>query len=185
MCARPLQDNSACWPRWVRHEHYCKINLKWTWFLQAFCIKHACNFNKACAVSHYISVVCKEALSSTFKYAHAPSNLMPIRFDFVTVPLFHPRYKREYFLPGYTRPGPATRSDKVINSSDWSTLAVTKLSPWIQLDSKDETQRRLSEKVNVLLACSCYNINVPCLKRAVQRDFTVISAFDWSVVKGV
>ena len=72
-----------------------------------------------------------------------------LRFDFVSAPLFHPRYKREYFLQNYSRPGPTTRSDKVITSSDWSTLVVAKLSPWIQLDSKDETVRRLSEKVIV------------------------------------
>ena len=80
---------------------------------------------------------------SCIHHPHTPTH----RFDFITVPLFHPRYKREYFLENYSRPGPATRSDKVVTSSDWSTLVVAKLSPWIQLDSKDETVRRLSEKV--------------------------------------
>ncbi len=66
----------------------------------------------------------------------------------MSVPLFHPRYQREYLVPGYNRPGPTTRSDNVLTSSEWSTLVVAKLSPWIQLDSNDETKRILSEKVN-------------------------------------
>ena len=68
-------------------------------------------------------------------------------FDFISAPLVHPRYKREFFDPKFTRPGPTTRSDKVISSSDWTSLVVAKLSPWIRLDSKDETVRRNSEKV--------------------------------------
>lgn len=69
------------------------------------------------------------------------------RYDFISTPLVHPRYKRHYFQDTPRRPGPLTRSDKVIKVSEWSTLVVAKLSPWIQLDSDNEVIRRNSEKV--------------------------------------
>jgi hypothetical protein len=69
------------------------------------------------------------------------------RFEFVSIPLVHPRYKREFFRILPERAGPLTRSDKVLSGSSWSTLVVAKLSPWIDLDSSDETTRKNSEKV--------------------------------------
>ena len=71
------------------------------------------------------------------------------RFEFVSVPLVHPRYKREFFRILPERPGPLTRSDKVLSGSSWSTLIVAKLSPWIDLDSSDETVKKNSEKVRL------------------------------------
>lgn len=67
-------------------------------------------------------------------------------YDFISVPLVHPRYKREYFRAGPKRSGPLTRSDRVISVSEWSSLIVAKLSPWIRLDSNNEAVRRNSEK---------------------------------------
>eukprot|EP00731_Ephydatia_muelleri_P033359 Em0028g34a len=58
----------------------------------------------------------------------------------------HPRYKREYCHIGRSRPGPVTRSDTVIPSSEWSSLVVGKLSPWLQLDSENVTIRTNAEK---------------------------------------
>ena len=72
------------------------------------------------------------------------------RFDFVSAPLVHPRYKREFLRIMPERPGPTTRSDKVLTGSDWCSLIVAKLSPWIDLDSSDEIVRRNSEKVCLL-----------------------------------
>ena len=69
------------------------------------------------------------------------------RFEFVSIPLVHPRYKREFFRILPERAGPLTRSDKVLSGSSWSTLVVAKISPWIDLDSSDETIRKNSEKV--------------------------------------
>ena len=71
-----------------------------------------------------------------------------LRFDFISIPIVHPRYKREYLQDLPKRPGPLTRSDKVLSGSDWCSLVVAKLSPWIDLDSRDETVRRNSEKVS-------------------------------------
>ncbi|KAL5020885.1 hypothetical protein ScPMuIL_000040 [Solemya velum] len=57
-------------------------------------------------------------------------------FDFVCLPIVNPRYKREFICgPAKSRPGPLTRSDLALTSSDWNTLIVGKISPWIQVDS--------------------------------------------------
>lgn len=72
------------------------------------------------------------------------------RFEFVSVPLVHPRYKREFLRIMPERPGPLTRSDQVLMGSDWCNLVVAKLSPWIDLDSSDEIVRKNSEKVSSL-----------------------------------
>ncbi|XP_077982145.1 protein arginine N-methyltransferase 5-like [Glandiceps talaboti] len=67
-------------------------------------------------------------------------------FDFVAVPIVHPRFKRE-FVSGAAkdRPGAFTRSDLLLSSHDWSSLVVGKVSPWLQLDAEDETIRKNSE----------------------------------------
>ncbi|KAL7977710.1 hypothetical protein Chor_009659 [Crotalus horridus] len=67
-------------------------------------------------------------------------------FDFLCMPIFHPRYKREFFQePAKHRPGPQTRSDLLLSGRDWNTLIVGKLSPWIRADSELEKVRRNSE----------------------------------------
>ncbi len=71
-------------------------------------------------------------------------------FDFIASPIVHPRFKREFFR-AVKRQSPVTRSDKVIKVSDWSSLVVAKLSPWIQLDSNDPVARRNSEKVKFVI----------------------------------
>lgn len=69
------------------------------------------------------------------------------RFEFVQIPLFHPLFKRDHpsIVP---RSGPPTRSDTVLTGNDWATLVVAKLSPWLQLESRDPNIRRLSEDVS-------------------------------------
>ncbi|KAM9789655.1 protein arginine N-methyltransferase 5 [Neosynchiropus ocellatus] len=67
-------------------------------------------------------------------------------FDFLCMPLFHPRFRREFELePAKTRPGAQTRSDLLLCGRDWNTLIVGKLSAWINADSEIETDRRNSE----------------------------------------
>uniref|UniRef100_A0A8C8SP82 Protein arginine N-methyltransferase 5 n=1 Tax=Pelusios castaneus TaxID=367368 RepID=A0A8C8SP82_9SAUR len=67
-------------------------------------------------------------------------------FDFLCMPVFHPRYRREFtHMPAHARPGPHTRSDLLLSGRDWNTLIVGKLSPWIRPDSKVEVIRRNSE----------------------------------------
>uniref|UniRef100_A0A7N8X3Y5 Protein arginine N-methyltransferase 5 n=1 Tax=Mastacembelus armatus TaxID=205130 RepID=A0A7N8X3Y5_9TELE len=67
-------------------------------------------------------------------------------FDFICMPLFHPRFRREFEIePAKSRPGAQTRSDLLLCGRDWNTLVVGKLSPWISADSEFETDRRNSE----------------------------------------
>lgn len=73
--------------------------------------------------------------------------VLSYRFDFVQIPLFHPLFKRDHPLV-VPRKGPATRSDMVMTGNDWATLVVAKLSPWIQLESRDPDIRQLSEDVS-------------------------------------
>uniref|UniRef100_A0A8C3V0I7 Protein arginine N-methyltransferase 5 n=1 Tax=Catharus ustulatus TaxID=91951 RepID=A0A8C3V0I7_CATUS len=69
------------------------------------------------------------------------------RFDFLCLPLFHPRHRREFQAgPARERPGPQTRSDLVLAGRDWNTLIVGKLSPWIRPDSPLEHVRKNSQK---------------------------------------
>uniref|UniRef100_A0A8U8BWD8 Protein arginine N-methyltransferase 5 n=1 Tax=Geospiza parvula TaxID=87175 RepID=A0A8U8BWD8_GEOPR len=68
-------------------------------------------------------------------------------FDFLCLPLFHPRHRREFSAePARARPGPQTRSDLVLAGRDWNTLIVGKLSPWIRPDSPLEHVRKNSQK---------------------------------------
>jgi len=66
-------------------------------------------------------------------------------FDFVSVPIVHPRYKRELnSKDSPKRSGAFTRTDLLLPGSDWSSLVVGKISPWIKVDSKCESERRNS-----------------------------------------
>nr|XP_033781486.1 protein arginine N-methyltransferase 5 [Geotrypetes seraphini] len=67
-------------------------------------------------------------------------------FDFLCMPIFHPRFKREFSKePAKSRPGAQTRSDLLLSGRDWNALIVGKLSQWIQPDSHVEEIRRNSE----------------------------------------
>ncbi|XP_014210081.1 protein arginine N-methyltransferase 5 [Copidosoma floridanum] len=69
------------------------------------------------------------------------------KYQFVTVPLVHPNFKRE-FIGGAAknRPGPWTRSDMILCSSDWTSLIVGKISPHIHVDSKVPVIAKNSEE---------------------------------------
>lgn len=66
-------------------------------------------------------------------------------YDFIAVPIAHPRYKRELgSADGPKRPGAFTRTDLLLPGSDWSSLVVGKISPWINVDSRCEVARKNS-----------------------------------------
>eukprot|EP01089_Gocevia_fonbrunei_P005626 TRINITY_DN1610_c0_g1_i1.p1 TRINITY_DN1610_c0_g1~~TRINITY_DN1610_c0_g1_i1.p1 ORF type:complete len:656 (-),score=154.69 TRINITY_DN1610_c0_g1_i1:61-1932(-) len=66
-------------------------------------------------------------------------------YDFLVAPLAHPRYKRS-FTKDIVRDEPWTRSDLLLSSYQWGGV-VGKISPWIDLDSNDETIRTNSVKI--------------------------------------
>ncbi|KAM4637181.1 protein arginine N-methyltransferase 5-like isoform 2-T2 [Amazona ochrocephala] len=87
-------------------------------------------------------------LSCVPEVAGALSAVARQGFDFLCLPLFHPRHRREFREePARSRPGPQTRSDLLLSGRDWNTLIVGKLSPWIRPDSPLEHVRRNSEAV--------------------------------------
>ncbi|CAK9828995.1 Protein arginine N-methyltransferase 5 [Anthophora retusa] len=69
------------------------------------------------------------------------------KYEFVCVPLVHPLFKREFVCgDAKKRSGPFTRPDIVLCSSDWNTLIIGKLSPYIKVDSPNPILRKNSEE---------------------------------------
>uniref|UniRef100_A0AAQ5Y024 Protein arginine N-methyltransferase 5 n=1 Tax=Amphiprion ocellaris TaxID=80972 RepID=A0AAQ5Y024_AMPOC len=91
-------------------------------------------------------VSCGRDLNCVPEIADTLAAVAKLGFDFLCMPLFHPRFRREFELePAKTRAGAQTRSDLLLCGRDWNTLIVGKLSPWIDADSEIETERRNSE----------------------------------------
>jgi len=67
-------------------------------------------------------------------------------FDFLSVPLCHPRYRRTFGSGAPTRAGLFTRSDMVLKGSDWSRFVVGRVSDWVDLNSAITSERKHSEK---------------------------------------
>ena len=92
------------------------------------------------------TVSCGRDLDCVVDLQHELHSASSTGFDFVCVPIVHPRYEREMILPA-GRSSPLTRSDLTLASSEWTTVVVGKLSPWLNLDSDVAHIRRNSEKV--------------------------------------
>ncbi|XP_022790017.1 protein arginine N-methyltransferase 5-like [Stylophora pistillata] len=84
-------------------------------------------------------------------------------FDFICVPICHPRYRREFLDPVPDRTGAFTRSDLVLPSQDWNSLIVGKISPWLNLDSLNETVRKNSEKALHQELCYSVHLSLPAV----------------------
>lgn len=67
------------------------------------------------------------------------------RVSFLSIPLFHPRLRRDAINISSCRTGPQTRSDRVITCKDWTSNFVGKISPWIDCDNGEATIRKSSE----------------------------------------
>lgn len=92
-------------------------------------------------------------------------------FEFVCVPLVHPRQKRDFYIkPAKDRRGALTRSDMAISSQDWSTLVVGKLSPWLQLDSANEMVRKNSEKAFMQEVNYASHLSIPAIMISLQSS---------------
>lgn len=66
-------------------------------------------------------------------------------YDFICAPIANPRYKRELATnDGPKRSGAFTRTDLLLPGSDWSSLVVGKISPWIDVDSSSKIIRNNS-----------------------------------------
>eukprot|EP00808_Paulinella_micropora_P024153 g61486.t1 len=76
---------------------------------------------------------------------------LALHFDFVSVPLFHPRYRRAGVggaLPGLgQRLEPSTRSDRLFPSEDWTTRVVGKVSAWLHFQTSTPHVQRQHDRV--------------------------------------
>lgn len=64
--------------------------------------------------------------------------------EFIIMPLYHPRFRRNRFL---RRDGPGTRSDMILPASDWIANIVGKISDRISLDNISASVRKESQDV--------------------------------------
>jgi len=76
-------------------------------------------------------------------------------YEFISVPVVHPRYRRPFTDLILKREEPLTRSDILLNSNDWTTSIIGKISPWLDCDSGSQTIRSNSEKVGSLDSLVC------------------------------
>uniref|UniRef100_A0AAR2K2G9 Protein arginine N-methyltransferase 5 n=2 Tax=Pygocentrus nattereri TaxID=42514 RepID=A0AAR2K2G9_PYGNA len=116
------------------------------------------------AVSLYTGsrVSCGRDISCVPEVADTLAAVAKHGFDFLCMPLFHPRFRREFELdPAKARPGAQTRSDLLLCGRDWNTLIVGKLSPWIETDSELTTERRNSEAALVQELNFCAYLGLP------------------------
>ncbi|TFJ82032.1 hypothetical protein NSK_006700 [Nannochloropsis salina CCMP1776] len=67
------------------------------------------------------------------------------KFDFVAIPLVHPRFERDHLGVSDGRMGTLTRSDMEVDSRTWTTCVVGKVSEWLDPSSPDETVRLAAE----------------------------------------
>ncbi|XP_077088913.1 protein arginine N-methyltransferase 5 [Siphateles boraxobius] len=107
-------------------------------------------------------VSCGRDLSCVPEVADTLAAVAKLGFDFLCMPLFHPRFRREFELdPAKSRPGAQTRSDLLLCGRDWNTLIVGKLSSWIETDSELTTERRNSEAAVVQELNFCAYLGLP------------------------
>ena len=70
-----------------------------------------------------------------------------LKFDFLSVPLFHPRSRRDTGGVSGARCGPLTRSDRELESREWISNVVGTVSPWVDCDNPDARVRAASVAV--------------------------------------
>ncbi|GAM20427.1 hypothetical protein SAMD00019534_036020 [Acytostelium subglobosum LB1] len=70
-----------------------------------------------------------------------PSLVADTTLDFLVIPIAHPRYVRYHEMQGNQ---PFTRSDLLLDSSQWKSAIVPKLSTWLDVDSPDQQIRKSS-----------------------------------------
>lgn len=74
-------------------------------------------------------------------------------FEFVVTPLVHPRFERNvgpHSASEYTKLLPWTRSDLLLQSSEWTSCVVGRLSEWNVLSTSDEEARKNARAVRLL-----------------------------------
>ena len=91
------------------------------------------------------------------------ANAIDSGFDFMCIPLVHPRQRRDAKGVSNRRLTPLTRSDRVMSSERWTTSVVGMISPWIDLDSSCEHSRRSSEQAFIEEMRWASHLSVPAV----------------------
>ena len=74
------------------------------------------------------------------------SSAEELKVDFVVIPLFHPRLRRDLSGISNSREGPITMSDRELDSKTWISNVVGEISGWIDCDNPDPTIQKTSER---------------------------------------
>ncbi|KAG8037995.1 hypothetical protein G9C98_006320 [Cotesia typhae] len=92
-------------------------------------------------------------------------------YEYICVPLVHPQLKRE-FISGQAKDHHEafTRADMVLNSSDWNSLIVGKLSPYINVDSPVQHVRENSEAMLAQELSLASHLSIPAITFKLQGD---------------
>lgn len=92
-----------------------------------------------------------------------PAQAADVPFDFICVPVFHPRLKRDKLGISASRLAPGTRSDLELDSSRWTSCVVGKLSPWLAVDSPSPAVRAASTAAWKQEVAWCSHLGVPAV----------------------
>ena len=78
---------------------------------------------------------------------NTPTQARQCKFDFVAIPLVHPRFQRDAAGVSDARQGTLTRSDMEVDSRTWTSCIVGKVSEWLldPLGSPDPALRLAGE----------------------------------------
>ena len=117
------------------------------------------------------TVSCGRDLDCVVDLQHELHSASSEGFDFVCVPIVHPRYEREMVQPGMVRrSSPLTRSDLTLTSSEWTSVVVGKLSPWLNLDSDVIHIRKKSEKVFFQEFSLALHLSLPAILVPIKSE---------------
>ena len=116
------------------------------------------------------TVSCGRDLDCVVDLQHELHSAFSVGFDFVCVPIVHPRYEREMILPA-GRSSPLTRSDLTLASSEWTSVVVGKLSPWLNLDSDVAHIRKKSEKAFFQEFSLALHLGLPAILVSVTSEY--------------
>lgn len=95
------------------------------------------------------------------------------KYDFAAMPIAHPRHKRDFSGNSQARRLTAfTRADLILNSSDWSTLIVGKISPHIDLDHEDRLLRQESENMLEQELSFAGHLGLPAVLAPLRKNNT-------------
>jgi len=100
------------------------------------------------------------------------------KYDFISVPIAHPRHQRDFTATEQKgRLAAFTRADVILNSSDWNSLVVGKLSSYIDLDNEDEKVRKHSEKTLEQELSFAGHLGLPAVMISLRKKSVNLARF--------